>query len=102
MTELLETSPPSPAGAAEADGHVPAGWQVIRSGEHKGAHYYVGESPDGTFQRMVERPATEPDPDTMLLSIYKCEHYRQHAFPLRRMQNHLGCSLKHVQAVSLL
>jgi hypothetical protein len=38
----------------------------------------------------------------MLLSIYKCEHYRQHAFPLRRMQNHLGCSLKHVQAVSLL
>lgn len=42
------------------------------------------------------------DTDTMLLSVYKCEQYRQHASLLRRMQNHLGCSLKHGQAVSIL
>jgi hypothetical protein len=42
----------------------------------------------------------EPDADTMLLSIYKCEQYHQHALDLTCVQNHLRCSQKHVRALS--
>jgi len=67
MTEVLETAPSPPPVAAEANGHVPAGWEVVRQGEYQNASgdtvpYDVVQNAQGA-QKMVERPVAVPDTD---------------------------------------